>query len=159
MDGVPAPGSLAAADPDDVARQIAELVDDVRPDVVVTIGLNDIHRDHVAIGEATLAALERATHQVGRAYVWCLERELLRRFVGGGSLQVGVPRDEVTTVVDVAAHLGQRWRAIRAHTSQVPPFDAMPSDLADDFLRTDWLVRVRPPWTGGAIEDDWLPAA
>ena len=32
MDGVPAPGSLAAADPDDVARQIAKLVDDVRPD-------------------------------------------------------------------------------------------------------------------------------
>jgi N-acetyl-1-D-myo-inositol-2-amino-2-deoxy-alpha-D-glucopyranoside deacetylase len=157
MDGDPAPGSLAAADPDVVAGQVADLIDDVRPDVVVTIGLHDIHRDHIAIGQATLAAVERATHRAERAYVWCLERDLLRRFVGDRTLDVGVPRDEVTTVVDVSAHLDDRSRAIRAHSSQVPPFDAMPSDLADAFLRTDWLVRVRPPWPGGAVEADWLP--
>jgi N-acetyl-1-D-myo-inositol-2-amino-2-deoxy-alpha-D-glucopyranoside deacetylase len=156
MDGDPPPGSLAAAHLDVVAQRVATLIDDVRPDIVVTIGLHDLHRDHVAIGAATLAAVDQAAHRVARVYVWCLERELLRRFIGGPKLDVGLPRGEATTVVDVSTHLGLRWQAIRAHASQVPPFDTMSPDLADQFLRTGWLVRVRPPWAGGAVEGDWL---
>jgi N-acetyl-1-D-myo-inositol-2-amino-2-deoxy-alpha-D-glucopyranoside deacetylase len=54
--------------------------------------------------------------------------------------------------VDVEEHLDTRWRAIRAHASQVPPYDAMDADLAREFLRTDHFERVRPPWTGGPSE-------
>lgn len=152
--GGPTPGSLAAADPHELSRRVASLVDDVRPDVVVTLDASDGHRDHAAVRDATLAALDLATHRPGSTYLFCLARSLMTEFTGVDFL--GTPDDEVTTVVDVADLLDLRWRAIRAHSSQVPPFDAMGEDLQHGFLAVDRLRRVDPPWPGGPTEDSWL---
>jgi N-acetyl-1-D-myo-inositol-2-amino-2-deoxy-alpha-D-glucopyranoside deacetylase len=154
--GEPRAGSLVAADPDDVAARVASLIDEVRPDVVVTIDQND-HRDHAAISHATLAAVDRSRHRPSLVYVWCLPRELLARFSGNPDIESGTPEVDVTTVVDLSRHLDLRWRAIRAHSSQVPPFDAMSEELQLAFLGTDRLRRVVPAWDGGELEDDWLP--
>ncbi len=155
MDGTPAPGSLAAADPEEVIASIVELIDDVRPDVVVTLDASDGHRDHAVIRDATLAAIERAATRPPRTYLHCLPGSLMAEFTRHPGL--GTPDRDITTRVDVAAHLELRWRAMRAHRSQVPPYDAMSRELQDAFLTVDCLRRVDPPWRDEPVELDWIP--
>ncbi|MBD8870524.1 PIG-L family deacetylase [Nocardioides donggukensis] len=153
--GDPAPGSLAAADPAELRDRVARLLDDVRPEVVVTLDASDGHRDHAAMRDATLAALDRAAHRPRRTYLFCLARSLMTEFTGDPTL--GTPAEQITTLVDVSAHLDRRWQAIRTHASQVPPFDAMGPELQRGFLAVDRLRRVDPPWPGGPVETTWLP--
>lgn len=157
MEGEPADGSLAAADPAEVEAAIAAVIEDVRPQVVVTLDASDGHRDHAVVRDATLAAVARTARRPERVYLWCLPRSLLSEFSGVPTL--GTPDEDVTTVVDVAAHLEQRWEAMRAHRSQVPPYDAMSDEMAQAFLGSDRLLRVLPPWSGGDVERDWVPAS
>ena len=154
VDGDPAPGSLAAADPTVLRNRIAGLIDELTPDVVVTLDASDGHRDHAAVRDATLAALDVATCRPAATYLFCLARSLMTEFTGVDSL--GTPDEELTTLVDVADLLETRWHAIRAHASQVPPFDAMDGPLQHGFLATDRLRRVDPPWPGGPSETSWL---
>jgi N-acetyl-1-D-myo-inositol-2-amino-2-deoxy-alpha-D-glucopyranoside deacetylase len=155
VDGEPAPGSLAAAPLDDVASAIGALLEEVRPDVVVTLDASDGHRDHAVVRDATLRAIERPSHRPLRTYLWCLPASLMARFTQHPG--IGTPDDQITTVVDVSAQLERRWAAIRAHASQTPPYDAMSDELARTFLVTDHLTRVDPPWSGGELEPDWVP--
>ena len=155
VDGTAADGSLAAADPAAVEDAVAAVVEEVRPHVVVTLDASDGHRDHAVVRDATLAAVARTTWRPARVYLWCLPRSLLAEFSGIPTL--GTPDEEVTTVVDVSAHLERRWEAMRAHRSQVPPYDAMHPELAHAFLARDHLLRVVPAWSGGAVERDWIP--
>lgn len=155
VEGEPEPGSLAAARHEDVEAAVAELVEQVRPHVVVTIDASDGHRDHRVIGEATLAAVAGTRWRPERTYLWCLPRSLMERFTGDPAL--GTPDERITTVVDVRQHLDLRWLAINAHASQASPFTAMTPELQAAFLETDHLVRVDPSWTDGERERDWRP--
>jgi LmbE family N-acetylglucosaminyl deacetylase len=154
MDGVPAPGTLAAADPAEVEAEIRHVIDELGPDVVVTLDATDGHRDHAAIRDATLAAVDSARRPPGAAYLWCLARSSMARWAdhmrrsGGGDAylaigELGTPDEAITTVVDVAAHLPRRWEAIRAHASQASPYDDLPCDLQAEFLAVDRLRLVR----------------
>lgn len=152
VDGEPEPGSLAAASVDDVAAAVARVINRERPDVVVTADDRDGHRDHRAIADATLRAVKDAAWKPARVYLWCMPRSVLGSFVGDG--MIGTPDELVTTVVDVSPYLEQRWRAIRKHASQVPPFDAMSPGMQHAFLGTDHFIRVEPAWEGGPLERD-----
>ena len=57
--------------------------------------------------------------------------------------ELGTPDEEITLVVDVAAHLPTRWAAIRAHASQASPYDDLTPDLQHEFLAVDRLRLVR----------------
>jgi len=155
VDGEPAPGSLCAADPADVESAIARLLEQERPDVVVTLDASDGHRDHAVVRDATIAAVDAASHPPAATYLWCLPRSLMQAFTGIDHL--GTPDDEITTVVDTSHLLELRWRAMRAHRSQVPPYEGMEPELQHAFLATDRLRRVRPAWTSATPEDDWIP--
>jgi LmbE family N-acetylglucosaminyl deacetylase len=153
MEGEPADGTLAAADPGSVARQVRTTIDDLRPDVVVTLDASDGHRDHAVMRDATVAAADSATHRPGAVYLACLARSSMQRWadhmgaVGGGEgyvgNELGTPDDEITLVVDATAHLDTRWRAIRAHASQASPYDDLPPALQEEFLGADRLRLVR----------------
>jgi LmbE family N-acetylglucosaminyl deacetylase len=106
--------------------------------------------------EGSLCAVDRADHPPTAVYLWCLPRSLMREFTGVDHL--GTPDDDITTVVDASALVDARWQAMRAHRSQVPPYAAMSPGLQAAFLGLDRLRRVRPAWSGGAVEDDWVPA-
>jgi LmbE family N-acetylglucosaminyl deacetylase len=127
----------------------------------------DGHRDHVAIGRAALAAGRNAGLPV---YAWALPRPLLARWVrraGAGAPDsahleldrqgLGRPDEQISTVLDVADLQPLREEAIARHASQTSPYDGMPAELRDDFLRTDRLVRLYPTWTGGAVETTLFP--
>ena len=57
--------------------------------------------------------------------------------------ELGTPDHEITTVLDVSAHVPTRWAAIRAHASQASPYDDLPEDLQHEFVATDRLRLVR----------------
>jgi LmbE family N-acetylglucosaminyl deacetylase len=110
---------------------------------------------HAKIRDATLAAVARSTWRPARTYLWCVPQSLMQRFAGHPG--IGTADSDITTIVDTRAVLDVRWRAMRAHASQVVPFDAMTPDLRDAFLSADHLRRVDPPWTGGPLEHTWIP--
>jgi N-acetyl-1-D-myo-inositol-2-amino-2-deoxy-alpha-D-glucopyranoside deacetylase len=151
MAGDPAPGSLAAADPSKVAAQVLAVVDELRPDVVVTPDGSDGHRDHVVMRDATIAAVDAAEHRPAATYLWCLARSSISRWAehASGTMgaaysgELGTPDEEITTVLDVSAHVPKRWAAIRAHASQASPYDDLPPDLQHEFLATERLRLVR----------------
>ena len=80
MSGDPAPGTLTAAEPDVLAAEVRAVLDELRPDVVVTLDASDGHRDHAAIRDATLAAVESADDQPAATYLWCLARSSMARW-------------------------------------------------------------------------------
>ncbi len=152
MEGTPPPGALVAVDPASLAREIGEHIERWRPDVVVTLDASDGHRDHVAVRDATVVAVDAAA-TTPALYLVCLARSSMQRWaehmsaIGGGEAYVGhelgTPDDEITTFVDVAAELDVRWEAIRAHVSQASPYDELPPELQREFLATDRLQLVR----------------
>ena len=156
MDGPRPEGSLVAAPTESVVADVARVLEDVRPTVVLTLDGGDGHRDHLAIRDATLAAASG----VARVYLQSLPRSLMVRWLEFKGMPAayadapGTPDDELTTVVDTGAFYERRWEAIRLHRSQVSPYEGLPDDLARAFLATDHLRRVVPPWTGGPVEHD-----
>lgn len=163
MDGEAASGSLVAASLGEVAARLVELIDEVRPTIVVTLDGSDGHRDHLHVRDATVMAVRRATWEVGRVYLHCLPQRLMRRWVEAlessrsdaahlGIGELGTPESEITTVVDTAAVRHIRDEAMMIHASQTPPYAVMPPDLQDAFLNCDALRRVHPPWPGGPRE-------
>lgn len=160
MDGDPPAGSLAAADPDAVARLVAGAVHRHGPSVVVTLSGDDGHRDHLRVREA----VERAVGAGGPAlYVHCLARSLMHEWVlarAGDERSaayvelpdIGTPDDDVTTLLDTSAHYRARLDAIARHRSQHSPFEEIPEDLRRRFLTAEHLARLRPTWSGGPRE-------
>jgi LmbE family N-acetylglucosaminyl deacetylase len=158
--------TLVGAPFDNVATAVEKVVARTDPHVVVTLDPTggDGHRDHVRIAKATIDAVRRSGRQPS-VYSWCITRSLLARWFErlhdtdpeAGHLQLettelGRPDDDITTVVDVSDHIDRRRSAIALHRSQRSPYDDMPDDLVDAFLRCDRFVRVEPPWAGGEIE-------
>ena len=132
MDGTPAPGSLCAASIDDVAASVARVITAVQPDVIVTLDGMDGHRDHAAIGRATVAAAGDVP-----TYYWCLPRSLLAPLFG--IPDAGTPDELITCTIDTSAHLATRWEAMRCHASQASPYDAMDEPTQHAFLTADHL--------------------
>jgi N-acetyl-1-D-myo-inositol-2-amino-2-deoxy-alpha-D-glucopyranoside deacetylase len=154
MDGTPAPGTLAAADPKVLAGEILAVLEALQPSVVVTLDGSDGHRDHAVIRDATLDAVDALGGGPPSTYLSCLARSSMVRWaermraIGGGEAylalaSLGTPDEQITTSVDVAEHLPTRWKAIFAHASQSSPFDDLPEDLQREFLATDRLKLVR----------------
>jgi N-acetyl-1-D-myo-inositol-2-amino-2-deoxy-alpha-D-glucopyranoside deacetylase len=163
MTGPPAAGTLCAADPSEVVEAVRAVVTEVRPSVVVTLDPDhgDGHRDHAAVGRATVDACPPDV----RVYAYAFPRSLLSRWFAHmqqirpetAHLELdrqglGRPDDDVTTIVDVRAVRAVRERAIALHRSQVAPSEGLPDDLLADFLDIDRLVRINPPWPGGPVE-------
>ena len=162
MSGDAAAGTLVAAAATvaglaGVAAEVRAVIDEVCPDVVVTLDASDGHRDHEAMRDATLLAVDSAPSPPTATYLWCLARSSMARWAehvqpAAYTGDLGTPDEEITAVVDVAEHVPTRWEAIRAHTSQASPYDDLPEELQEEFLAVDRLRLVRgqhhPAMTG-----------
>jgi LmbE family N-acetylglucosaminyl deacetylase len=167
FDGPAAPATLCATEPEVLSAAVAEVVARVQPHAVVTLDGSDGHRDHVHLRDATTAAVVHAGRPGTRLYHSCLPNSLMRRwldemrrlrpdtaYLGLDPATLGRADADLTTVVDVAAHLELREAAIAVHRSQASPFDGLSPDLRRAFLATDHLVRVLPAWPGGPVETE-----
>jgi len=169
MTGEPGPRTLAGAPFGDVISDVRNVVDQIKPDVVVTLDPDhgDGHRDHAVIAQATMQACRHLPEV--RVYAWALPRPLLARwFAELGKVRprsahleldqrgLGRPEQQITTVLDVSDVRSQREKAISLHASQTSPYDGMSADLRGEFLDTDHLIRLQPAWTGDGREHTLL---
>ena len=142
MDGPAGAVTLVGAPFDSVRDRIRDIVEDVGPDVVVTLDAGDGHRDHARIRDATIAAVAMADSPMPRVYLQCLPQSLMRAWLdhvgaaqpNSGHLRVvvpGTPDEDITTVIDTRKHLPARRLAMAAHRSQSSPYAGLPDDLAE----------------------------
>lgn len=141
-------GSLAKIDQLEAALQIAELIREIRPQVVVTFDPHGVygHPDHMAISQLTTGAVVQAgsqpgssglaPHQIDKLYYFVETHENLKHYedvFGEIAMQVdGTLRKAkaweawaVTTRLDCSAYWRQVWQAVECHRSQVPGLQAM----------------------------------
>jgi N-acetyl-1-D-myo-inositol-2-amino-2-deoxy-alpha-D-glucopyranoside deacetylase len=175
MAGTPAaahPRAFTRGDIREQAAQLTEVLDEVRPQVVVTYDAfgGYGHPDHIRAHEVTMAAAPRAA-SVARVFHTVASRDAVRAGLAAlradGTSPFPVPPDdelpvtpdeEITTVLDVAAHLPAKLAALRAHATQLTvvegavPHFALTNELAQPIPARDHFVLAHGP-AGGAADD------
>jgi N-acetyl-1-D-myo-inositol-2-amino-2-deoxy-alpha-D-glucopyranoside deacetylase len=139
MVGVPAnahPRAFAGGDLDEQVAALAAVLDDVRPQVVITYGPDGGygHPDHIRAHDVTTAACEKSGDKAGVARVFhavtsrratengvaalAQLEDLPYRLPAPGELPV-TDDSGITTTVSVADVLSVKLRALRAHATQI----------------------------------------
>lgn len=154
---------FAQVDVPTVAQQLAQLIRQHRPDIIVTYDEQGGygHPDHVMTHRATMAALPLAADaaccspgeepwQVRKVYytAWArsealrtlrvmhrLGRQTRLRDADFDPQSLGCPDEQITTRVDVRSVLRAKWQALFTHRSQMHQYD---------FFW--WFVRLTGPW-------------
>lgn len=165
--------------PEGVAR-VAEILAAERPAAVLTFGPEGVygHYDHVIVHRWTKQAFAdaRAAGLLDGARLYycapprrwyrtiserCRARGVPDRY-GPRLAWIGVPDCLAEVPLDVAAHAATRWRAIRAHRTQLPaehPFLTLPEADVLELLGTEWYTRYWPPrLPDEPLETTLLPA-
>ncbi|MFD9895003.1 N-acetyl-1-D-myo-inositol-2-amino-2-deoxy-alpha-D-glucopyranoside deacetylase [Amycolatopsis sp. NPDC059027] len=158
MAGTPAaahPRAFTGGSPDEQAAQLAEILAEVEPQVVVTYDAfgGYGHPDHIRAHEITMAAAMRAA-SVARIFHVVASRTALREGLAAlradGTSPFRVPEDgelpetpdeTITSRIDVGAYLGQRLSALRAHETQL----TVAGDATVHFALTNDIAQPIPP--------------
>lgn len=150
MMGLPSnrhPRAFWSADLDAAARELVEVIREVRPQVVVTYDPDGFygHPDHVQAHRVTMRACELAAAEgagPAKIYWTALPRSVLQAGMDEFSeaadnpfasvervedLPFGTPDDEITARIDAHRHADAKIAAMRAHATQIP---------ADSWLHT-----------------------
>ncbi|HLH68627.1 MAG TPA: PIG-L family deacetylase [Candidatus Dormibacteraeota bacterium] len=169
MAGTPAndhPNSFHRASLQEAAERLAGLLRAERPEVVVTYTPDGTygHPDHIKAHLTTMAALDLLDgegwrpaklywHAIPRSVVEEMSRraEEMRRRSGGVPEEpavrlLGVPDEEITTVVDVRDLAARKREAFAAHVSQNDPhgpFAEMQGQVLEAALGRECFVLVR----------------
>lgn len=170
------PDCFWKADVDEAAELLAEVIREVRPQVVVTYDDNGGygHPDHIQAHRVTVAALAKAPGP--RLFYTAFPKSVLQAgidalraagdtttFDGVGSaddLPFGNPDDEVTHRVDARAHLPQKLAAMRAHATQISvdgPFFALSDNVGHEAMGYEYFICADGDRTG--TEDDLFGSA
>ncbi len=165
------PGSFAAADVDEAAAAMAEILVEEGADVLVTYDEHGGygHPDHVQVHRVGMRAADLAGTPV--VYMATMNRDFMRTLADrlassdweppegstDGVDTMGEPAERITTEVDVTRWIGQKRQAMAAHTSQISEtsfFLSMPPDVYSIVWGNEWYIRVRPSWgpSGGPKE-------
>ncbi len=172
MAGTPSashPRAFTGGNAEEQAAQLAEILDEVRPQVVVTYdsfgGYG--HPDHIRAHEITMAAAPRAG-SVARVFHTVASADAVR--TGLAALRAGepgyrvpaddelpvTPDEEITTKLDVAAYVPAKLAALRAHATQLAvvdgdvPYFALTNELAQPIPAYDSFVLAHGPAEGAA---------
>jgi LmbE family N-acetylglucosaminyl deacetylase len=161
------PGAFIRQDLDEVAARIAAVIDEERPQVVVTYDANGFygHPDHIFTHLATMAALERSAG-VDKVYFPAVPASMLEGFldlaVGAGMTlpewleapDWGAPDELVRTEVDCTPWVRVKHAALAAHATQVDNADLvnMPAEVFDLVFGTERYVRAHDA-TGTALPE------
>jgi len=177
MAGDPANGhsrAFVAGDRDEQAAQLAELLREVRPQVVVSYGADGGygHPDHIRAHEVTMAAVGDVP-EVARVFHTVASRRAIEAGRHRLSMIDGVPfrtpepgelptvdDSEITTVVDVSRHIPAKLSALRAHATQVSVWQngegagcyALSNGVAQPVVDAEYYVLARGPAAGAEAD-------
>lgn len=166
-----APDAFMQAAIEETSEVVADLIDDVRPDIVMTFSPEGIylHPDHIAVHKAVvraaaIAGKDRSRHRPGALLfataprewfleMWQVEDNPFAELPFETIEQMGVPLAELTHVVDVGDHRERIYEALRAHASQFgtgDPLERIPENIATAFLNHNHFQQSPLTWNGTA---------
>ncbi|MET9153024.1 N-acetyl-1-D-myo-inositol-2-amino-2-deoxy-alpha-D-glucopyranoside deacetylase [Streptomyces griseoflavus] len=161
------PGCFWQADVDQAAATLAEVILEVRPQVLVTYDENGGygHPDHIQAHRVAMRAVELAAEagwDIPKVYWNRVPRSVVEEsfarldddlaglpFDKAGAMAdvPGVVDDErITAAVDGTAHASAKAAAMRAHATQITvaePYFALSNELAQPLLTTEYYELVR----------------
>jgi N-acetyl-1-D-myo-inositol-2-amino-2-deoxy-alpha-D-glucopyranoside deacetylase len=114
---------------DEAAAQLAVVIREVRPQVLVTYDENGLygHPDHIQAHRVALRAVTVAARAPdpagGRAAPWrvarCYATAVPQSVAEAAGLPFWMPDEQVTAQIDGATHLAAKTAALRAHATQI----------------------------------------
>jgi N-acetyl-1-D-myo-inositol-2-amino-2-deoxy-alpha-D-glucopyranoside deacetylase len=169
MAGTPSndvPHAFIRQDLEEVTERIVAVLDEVRPQVLVTY--NELggygHPDHIHTHRAAMAAAARCG--VEKVYHSVFPRSLMRSgqevfgedfFSDDDIERIGTDDDLITTVVDVASYVAHKFAALEAHRTQLgttAPFLEIPAELREMGMGKEFYVRVGDAARRAELEED-----
>jgi N-acetyl-1-D-myo-inositol-2-amino-2-deoxy-alpha-D-glucopyranoside deacetylase len=168
------PRAFAAGPRDEQAAQLAAVVREVRPQVVVTYDANGGygHPDHIRAHDVTMAATA-GFPDVARVFYAVTSRRAVEQGVAGLAAVDGLPfrlpepgdlpvteDEKITTAVDVSAHLQAKLGALRAHATQISVWRggdgvasyALSNGIAQPVVDHEYYVLVRGSAVGAETD-------
>jgi LmbE family N-acetylglucosaminyl deacetylase len=135
-------GELALAKNERIVAQVAKLIREIEPQIVITFGPDGItgHPDHIAIHKVTTQAFDQVQPTACLYYIAHSEATLQGCGVAPSPQTVGGP----VASIDVAEHLLTKVRAAQCHASQHPPFSGPPEEEATRMACHEYFTLVRP---------------
>ena len=168
-------GAFWRADVDEAAGLLVEILEDVRPQVLVTYDSNGFygHPDHIQAHRVAWRAFEMSNGLVSKFYATAVPKSVLAEGIelvreAGGSagsefesvesvddLPFGVPDEQVTTMIDASDYLDAKLAAMRAHASQIAvdsPFFALSDGVGQRaFGHEYYTLLAGPRGQGGEV--------
>jgi LmbE family N-acetylglucosaminyl deacetylase len=159
-------GALKDVPHEELVGKIAQILRDVRPQIVVTFGPEGItkHDDHITVSQAATEAFHAARAEDSedgafrRLYYNAIPKSVIDRYwqalrvrgidVGdpeGPFMPRGVPDDTIAVRVDGRSVVKRKIKAIRAHRTQQVELEYLPEDLQPEILGEDSFVQAWPP--------------
>ena len=146
-------GELDRADPAGVAGKVKEIIERIKPEVLITFGPDGItgHLDHIAAGKAATAAfneLAKAGRAPRKLYYVTLPSSVFTDGEDDGLFTR--PDSEVTTEIDITGYFDLKLRAIAAHRSQQDAADfieIMNEERDSPFARREYFYLASGPVT------------
>ncbi|ANZ36291.1 N-acetyl-1-D-myo-inositol-2-amino-2-deoxy-alpha-D-glucopyranoside deacetylase [Lentzea guizhouensis] len=162
------PRAFVQGSVEEQAAQLAEVLREVKPQVVVSYDAfgGYGHPDHIRAHEITVAACAQVS-DVERVFYAVTSRDATEagvralenvpeafRLPEPGELPV-TPDEDITTVVDISEHLIAKRRALRAHSTQVSVWDegyALSNGIAQPLVGSEYYVLAKGPAEGAAAD-------
>jgi len=136
-------GALSAVDPEDIVAHILALVDEIRPQVMLSFGPDGLsgHPDHIAIGSCAAEAFRRA-QEPAVLYTVAVPRSLAKRLNMRAIRPV--PDEAIALSVDISAVWEMKLAAMRCHATQLSssPMLRAPVERQRLFFGTEHFVRA-----------------
>ena len=166
------PRSLFQAPAETVVGQVAAVIRELRPDIVITHDPTGGygHPDHVTICQRTEAAVEDCRDGDGNGpllYYVCFPRSFFQLmwnkmvelglrppFSADDTEALGTPDEEVTTTVNVRRYVALKKESLERHRTQIErdgPFSKLPQDFMDDIMSSEFFQLVSSK--GGQTQD------
>jgi len=150
-------GHLSQADPERIIAQILGIVDEVRPQVMLTFGPDGLsgHPDHIAIGQCAAEAFRRAD-EVAALYTVAIPRSVAER-LDMPRVQA-VPDEAIALSVDVSPVWEIKLAAIRCHATQLSssPMMHAPVEQQRLFFGAEHFVQAamrQPDWLDEILQE------
>lgn len=178
-------GQLTVVHQGQAVGKLVRLIRQLKPDVLVTFGPDGIygHYDHIAVHRWATIAFDLAAdpdcfpdletcepHQVQKLYYRVSSQESMDARRQNGQRPavmmdgvpfpfVGVPMDQITTVIDVSDFVDAKLRGILCHATQIGRNNRY-VETPDEVLTDPWfrqetfsLARTTAPWPTGVETD------
>ena len=170
-----APGAFWATPVAEAAAKLTRLIEQYRPDVIVTYDENGFygHPDHIQTHRVTMAAIA-ASDVVAKVYWTTAPHSMIEQLgeivkelggdwdepdpAGGDAApEMGLPDADISTWVDTTEFGEQKFDALAAHASQSDNryFLQMGREKFTSFMGIETFVRVADP-TGAPLPEDDL---